>query len=529
MKRMLSLLLALCMLVALLTGCGGNNTADTPDDSPDNAAEKILVVRLSSDPPSLQPNASANDAAYNVVSNIYSRLVKLDASRQIIPDLATSWETSEDGLTMTFHLAENAYWHDGEKVTSEDVKYTLDYIMAHDTCLRYKIFNQYIENIETPDELTVVINLKSPYAATLLGYLGYYATFILPQHLLDNGQTWEENPYSMTPVGCGPFKYDSSIPGVSITLAKNENYFQNEVKLDGLVFQIIPDTTTAVQALYSGEIDYTSAVPDSEALAMLNNSDYTLNLSVLPSPTYMFFNFEDETVSQLAVRQAIAMCVNREEISEKVFMGIRKPEYNFYPSIVEWASNSDAPAPSYSIEEAKAVLEAAGFTKDADGYYIRGLILDCFTTDSNPDIAKLICAACAEAGIEITVNTMEYQAWVQKVGTDGDFQIAIVGGFQGPDVSALANRVGTGGTSNYGHYSNERVDELFIQGLNSTDNEVRKPFYYEIQEILSQELPIVPIVQYASYHAQASYVVDTPYECVGKAGWIEFSYADIVS
>ena len=528
MKRRLALFLSICMLAAMLLGCSTTqNSTDDPQGSA-GSDEKVLVVRHNTEPSSLQPNKTTNDAAYNIISNIYSRLVKLDASRQVIPDLASSWETSEDGLTMTFHLVDNAYWHDGEKVTSEDVKYTFDYILNDETCLRNKIFTTYVESFDAPDDLTFVINLKSPYAGAMLGYLGYYATFILPQHLFDNGQDWDDNPYSLTPVGSGPFKYDSSVPGVSITLVKNEDYYQNEVKLDRLVFQIIPDLTTTVQALYSGDIDFTSAVPDSEVPALLENSDYTLNLSTLPSPTYMLFNFEDETLSQLAVRQAIAMCINRDEISEKVFNGIREPEWNFYPSIVEWVSNPDAPAPSYDVEGARAVLEQAGFTQDADGYYIRGLVVDCATGDSNPDVAKLIVAACQEAGIEITVNAMESQAWTAKMN-EHDFQIALTGGFQGPDVTALFARVGTDQNLNYGSYSNARVDELFTLGLNSTDNDVRRPYYYEIQEILSEELPIVPIVQYATYHVQASYIVDTPIECAGRAGWNEFAYTDIVS
>ncbi len=545
MKRSLAVFLSICMLAAMLAGCAKNNGAgngnsadrnnsqpanqdDKTDTSPESPEEeKVLIVRHSSEPATLQPNKTTNDPGYNIISNIYSRLVKLDGSRQVIPDLASSWETSEDGLTMTFHLVDNAYWHDGERVTSEDVKYTFDYILNDETCLRYKIFSTYVESFEAPDDLTFVINLKAPYAGPMLGYLGYYATFILPQHLFDNGQDWDDNPCSMTPVGSGPFKYDSTIPGVSITLVKNENYFQNEVNIDRLVFQIIPDITTTAQALYSGDIDFTFAIPDSEAISLLNNDDYTLNLNTLPSPTYMFFNFEDETLAQLAVRKAIAMCINREEISTKVFNGIRQPEWNFYPSIIDWVSNSDAPAPAYDVEGTKAVLEEAGFTQDADGYYVRGLVLDCFSTDSNPDIAKLIVASCEEAGIEITVNSMEYQAWTQKV-SDHNFQLAIMGGFQGPDVTALYSRVGTDQNLNYGGYSNARVDELFTLGLNSTDNEIRKPYYHEIQEILSQELPIVPIVQYATYHVQASYVVDTPQECVGRASWNEFSYTDIV-
>ncbi len=556
MKKLFAVLLAAAMLMAIASACGSTTTTpatptpststpsttpSTPSTTPstpsatpatpattDPAEEKVLVVRLTGEPPTLQPDKGANDSAYNVVSNIYSRLVKLDGSRQIIPDLASSWETSADGLSVTFHLVDNAYWHDGEKVTSADVKYTMDYILTHDTCLMYPRFNNYIESVEAPDDLTVVFHMKNQYGPMLVGRLGYYATFILPQHLFDNGQDWDDNPYSLTPVGCGPFKYDSTIPGVSITLVKNENYFQNEVKLDRLIFQVIPDATTALQALKNGEIDFMTGVPTTEVAGMLTDSNFVLTPSILPSPTYMLFNFNDEVVSQYAVRLAIAKCVNREEVSTKVFTGIRTPETHFYPSVIEWASNPNALAPEFDIEGAKKVLEDAGFTKDADGYYIRGLELCCSTGDSNPDVAKLIAANAKEAGIEIIVNSMESQAWTQKVSTEKNFQISLTGGFQGPDVADLSGRVGTGQSTNYGSYSNAKVDELFAQGLLSTDQDVRRPYYYEIQKILSEELPIVPIVQYISYQGQGSYVTYAPLQSIGLAGWVEFSYTDIV-
>lgn len=543
MKRFIALFMCAIMTLVFVAGCNtsGNvdetqapdetsgtetaNPAQTPEES-DSAEEKILIVRASSDPISFNPNGSADDPAFNIVSNIYSQLVRLDTTRQIIPDLATEWQTSEDGLTMTFKLVENATFHDGVPVTAEDVAYTFNYIITHDTCLMYNRFSAQIESVEAQGDYTAVFHLKNPYAA-LIGYLGYYGTFIMPKHIFDNGQAWEENPAVMSPIGCGPFKFSQFNPGESIVLVKNENYFKTDVKLDKLIFQQIPDAVAAVQALKSGDIDYLGAVPSANVDELMADSNFVLSLAVLPSPTYICFNFAEEDVLTPAVRLAIAHAINREDISKKVFSGIREPEYNFYPSVVEWASNSNAPAPGYSISEAIAVLEQAGYTKDADGYYVRGITLDCFSTDSSPDVAKLIQGSCKEAGIEIEVIVSEYQAWNQKVSVEKDFMISMQGGFQGPDVSALSGRIGVNGGANYGKYENAEIEQLFLEGMKSTDESVRQPIYYRIQEIMAEELPLVPIVKYASYVAQASYVIDTPIQCAGRAGWIEYSYTDI--
>ena len=526
MRRKLALLLIAVMLIATLTACGGGGSETPSGGESEPAEEKVLVVRASSDPVSLNPDGSADDAAFNVVGNVFSQLVRLDANRDVIPDLAESWESSEDGLTITFHLVKNAKWHDGEPVTAEDVAYTFNYILTHDTCLMNARFKPQIESVEATDDYTAVFHMINPYAE-LIGRLGYYATFIVPKHIMDNGQEWNDNPAAQAPIGSGPFKFVEWNPGENIILEKNEEYFKGEVKLDKLIFRQIPDDATAYQSLLSGEIDYLSSVPGNNTEELQANSDFVMNLNVLPSPTYIAFNFNEGPTAELAVRQAIAYCINREEISDKVFSGIRAPEYNFYPSVIKWVSNSDCPAPSYDPAKAVEILEAAGYEKDANGYYVKDIDLECFSSDSSPDVAKLVKAGCEEAGIGINVNVEEYQAWNTKVHTDHDFDIFMQGGFQGPDVAALSGRVGTNGASNAGGYSNEEVDKLFAEGLLSVDQEVRAPIYKKIQEIMSQDLPLLPIVQYATYTAQASYVVDTPIQCAGKSGWTEYFLTDI--
>ncbi|HHX28726.1 MAG TPA: peptide ABC transporter substrate-binding protein [Firmicutes bacterium] len=522
MKKAVIWFVAVVLIASLaLAGC----TPQTEEtDTPPVAEEKVLIVRATSDPTTFQPDVAGNDAAYGIAQNVFNRLVKLDADIQVIPDLARSWSSSEDGLSITFNLVQNAKWHDGEPVTSKDVKYTFDYIKDHPECFAHNYFKN-VESISAPDDYTVVFHMSRPDSA-VLGYLAWYATFIMPEHVYNNGQPWEENPANQAPIGSGPFKFEKHNPGVNVVLVKNSEYWEAEPKLDKLIYQIIPDDATAVQALLNGEVDYMT-LPATEVESFKSNPDFTLVPYSLPSPLYMVFNFDEGKDVPFAVRKAIAMCINRDEISTKVFAGIQPPEYNFYPSVMGWSSNSDAPAPSFDIEGAKAVLEAAGYTKDAEGYYVRGLVVDCFS-QSYIDAVKLISAACKDAGIELIINALEGQAWSTKVSTNQDFVIATLGGFQGPDVSALAGRISTEGAMNHGDYSNARIDELFELGLVSTDPAVRKPYYHEIQKIMSEELPTIPIVGYQAYTCQASYVKDSPYECAGRAGWSEYLYTDIV-
>ena len=545
MKRKLSFLLAAMMLISVLSACAGGSgttttaggtattaapagttaagTATTAAQAAGNLADnQVLVVQLAGDPMTFQPNTIGDDFAYGPVQNVYNRLVKLDSTKQIIPDLARTWETSADGLHITFHLADNVSWHDGTAFTSADVKYTFDTI--RNTPEYFASF--YMENvasIDCPDDNTVIFNMSEPDVA-IIGYLGWYGTFILPKHLFDNGAGWDDNPVSEKPIGTGPFKFEKYTPTVSIELVKNENYWDCDVILDKVIYQIIPEESTAVQALRTGEIDYMESIPVTDADS-LKSAGFNVAINVYPSPYYFYFNWRNGKETPDAVRQAIAHCINREDINAKVFSNVREPEYNFYPSIVEWASNSNAKAPGYDIDAAIKLLEDAGMTKDANGFYY-SLQVECYSVDGAPDVCTLIAAECKKAGINLTVNAQEYLAWnntVDRYGGPGTFDMSMSGGFQGPDPAALSNRVGTDGASNGGYYSNPEIDALFKEALTNSDQAYRQERYFKIQEILRQDLTIIPIISYAGYEASAGNVRCLPLEMAGVTGWAEYS------
>ena len=141
-----------------------------------------------------------------------------------------------------------------------------------------------------------------------------------------------------------------------------------------------------------------------------------------------------------------------------------------YPSMIKWAANTEDTAPKFNLDEASKILEDAGYQKDADGFYIKGLTLDVFEGNGYPDTAKLIKATLAKAGIGIEIQVSEYNAWNQKVGVENDFTIELQGGFMGPDPAALKTRVGTGMTFNWGSYSNAQVDDLLTKGASTSTN-----------------------------------------------------------
>ena len=534
MKKKLAVLLSLAMLFLLAVGCssntannggnGANNGGDgVSDDGGEASTGGTAILQAYGDPMNFCPDIASDDNFYLAAQNIYSRLTKLDANCNVIPDLADSWEYSEDGLTLTFHLNADATWHDGEPVTADDVKYTFEYIRDHDTCTLSTTL-AIVDEIEVADEHTAVFHLNKADMA-LVGTLSWYGCFVLPEHIFNNGQDWSENEATTThPIGSGPFKFVEYNRGQNMTLEANADYFRGAPKLERLIINIIPDDTSAMQSLINGELDWSINTPVNMVDELKANPDVRLDVNQLPSPTRIVFNLSNEQVSDVAVRQAIAMCIDREDISEKVTNGIRPVEYSAYPS-VSWAANTTDTYPGLDLEAAEQVLIDAGYTKDADGYYVRGLSIITFDSDGNPDVARLIAANCEAIGIEMTTEVLEYNAWAQRVEIDRDYCIELQGGFVGPDPAALQNLIRTGAYTNVSGYTNEHVDELLDLAAAEPDQAVRTEYYHEIQQIVVQDLPYINIMEYAVYEASSAALRDIPMDGADQWGWAEWTYA----
>ena len=535
MKKFLSLVLVMALCLTALAACGGNGGTEAPaatnapaaagSESPAPAAPvstmDTLIVRNTGDPMSFNPSVASDDNLYYAAMCMFHRLTKLDTTKSPVPDAAESWDVSDDALTITWHLKDGLKWSDGEPLTADDVKYTFDYIKEHPETY-FSTSMQIVDSIEVVDDLTVVFHMNTA-DMSFVARIGWYGTFILPEHVFNNGQKWEDNPASTTPVTSGPYKFDSYTQGSDITLVANEDYVEGAPAIKKIIFSIIPDDATAIQALLNGELDYMQNVPSAYVDQLLADPNYRMIQDIYPSPYRIIFNVNDSVVGDLAVRKAIALCINREDISAKVYANIMPPEYSAYPSCVTWCSNTTDVYPSQDIEAAKKVLEDAGYTKDADGYYVRGIEWEVF--EGMQDMANLIIASCKEAGIEIKLNLSEYNAWAQKVGPEGNYMMEAQGGFMGPDPAALATRYGTGSNSNYAGWSNAEFDALCAEAAATGDSAKRAELYKAAQKLIIEELPAINVVGYASYTVCPANLKNAPEDGAGQWGWADWNYA----
>lgn len=521
-RKTIGLVLALTMVVSIGAFLSGCRSAGPDSGSLDPVTGGTLVVAHWEDPVSFNPCAKIDDAGVSLYFNIFNKLVTLDMDYRVIGDLAKEWTVSPDGKTYTFTLYANVKWHDGTPFTSADVKWTFDSIIAN----KGNAFDtlSVVDNIQTPDDTTVVINLKQPHAP-FLSFLAWIGTFIMPKHIYD-GTDWLTNEANQSPIGTGPFKFVEWVRGDHITLEKNPDYFMGAPYLDKVVFRIIPDSNTALQAFLNNEADVSFNRPPMSEIATLQATEgVEVDITAMPSRYYIAFNFAKELFQDLRVRQAVSMAVDGQEIVDRALQGIGEPGEGFYTPAIAWAYNAEAVRPAFDVEAAKALLDEAGYTKKADGFRFQWT-LPYFTGQEWADMATVIKSQLAAIDIDVRLEQLEIAAWMTKVITNKDYDITILNGFQGPDPDNLKLRFGTGAGINVMGYSNTEVDELLAEAATLGSPEERAPLYHQVQTLLAADVPVVPYAEVSSIQLYHSWVHGLPWtDARGRLGFQSFAEA----
>lgn len=495
MKRKISLMLGIIIIFISFTACKNRSTGNI----------KTVLVCLGDDPAHFNVNLDDCDGIFPA-TNIFNRLIARDDMNNYVMDLAESWSVSEDGKEYTFYLNKGVRWHDGELFTSQDVKWTFDTIIKEKGLLVNRLNS--IDKIICSDDFTVKFRLKIPDASFLSVVSD---TFIMPKHIYE-GTDWTVNKANKHPIGTGPFKFLDHRRCVSITLEANDNYFRGRPQIDRLIYSIIPDENAAIQAFKNREIDvidYSSAVSPAAVPLLENMKGVKVVKSITTSRQYMAFNFKKELFNKLEIRQAIALAVDRDEIVEKAQKGYGQKAEGFYTPAVAWAYNDKAVLPERNVKKAKELLDKAGYKPDEEGLRIRNVNLVTIQFPVFLDIAKIVQANLREIGIEAKINVLEYSLWLQKVKR-GNFDIAILGGDQGSDPEGLSARIGTEGALNFMGYSNVKIDNLLNKGKSTFRQEERANIYKEVQRIMSEELPIVPLSECMNIAVTKNYIKGHP-------------------
>ncbi|MDD2541864.1 MAG: peptide-binding protein, partial [Desulfuromonadaceae bacterium] len=415
---------------------------------------------------------------------------------KIVGDLAKSFDISDDGLTITFHLHHGVKWHDGAPFTSRDVLYTYHVTIDPKTPTAYAEDFKQVKNITAPDLFTIRVSYNSPFAPALASW----GMNILPAHLLE-GKDITKSPLARNPVGTGPYRFKEWVSGQKIELEANKDYFEGRPYIDRIIYRIIPDTSTLFMELKAGAIDLMNPTPVQYA-RQTESKEFTsrFNKYRYPSSTYLYmgYNLRHPLFSDKRVRQALTAAINKDELIQGVLFGMGQKAYG--PIIPgRWAYNPAVKDIVYDPKHAAELLAQAGWKeKNSDGILVKDGKPFTFTILTNQGnqqrlmTAQIIQQRLLQVGIDVKIRVVEWAAFLKEFINKGNFEVVLLAWSvsQDPDMfDVWDSSKNKPGELNFIGYNNPEVDRLLVEGRSTFNIEKRKKAYFRIQDILADEQP----------------------------------------
>ncbi|MGF0539026.1 ABC transporter substrate-binding protein [Agrobacterium sp. ES01] len=436
------------------------------------AANTTLTVGMSIEPTGLDPTIAAPVAIGQVTwQNIFEGLVTISEDGAILPQLAESWDISEDGLTYTFLLQDGVTFHDGEVFDANVAKASIDRARGENSVNPQKRFFSTIESVEAVDPSTLVIKLTKP-TGSLLYWLGWPSSVIVGTKSAENDKT--------NPIGTGPFKFVNWAQGDKVELEANPDYWDkdNLPKLEKVTFRFINDAQAQAAALKSGDVD---AFPEFAAPELMDSFEGDENLTTVIGNTELKvvagMNNTRKPFDDKRVRQALMMAVDRATVVEGAWSGYGTPIGSHYTPNDPGYVDTTGVLP-YDAEKAKELLAEAGYP---DGF--------TFTIKTPqmayaPRSAQVMQAMFAEIGVTMNIEPTEFPAkWVADVFKGTDYDMTIVAHAEPMDLDIYAR------DPYYFNYKNPEFNDILDKIQATTDTEEQNKLYGKAQQILAEDVP----------------------------------------
>ncbi len=454
-----------------------------------------VVMIIESSPNNLDLRQGTDAQSERVGGLIFDALVKKDEHYELQPWLATSWE-QPDALTWVFHLRDGVRFHDWRPLEAEDVAYTIRSLIDGSLVTAKGGNFAAIDRVQVRDRLTVVVQTKRPDAGLL---------FNMSDGLFGVVPRGSGRDFGLHPVGSGPFRFVSAVQDKEVVVERNHDYWAGmpavhagEQRIERIRFEVVPDTITSALELEKGSADLASNVV---TLDMVHRLESRPNLKVESGPgspvIYVTFNVTDKLLRDKRVRQAVALGIDRQAIVDAIWRGQARLANTLLPE-GHWAAATDAELAQYphDVGRARRLLDEAGFRARRDGVRMR-LTMKTSTDETTRLMAVVLQQQLKEIGIRLEIRSAEFGTFYADV-TKGAFQIYAlrwIGSNEDPDIFRYAYGSGSfppkGG--NRGRYSDARVDALLAEAAAAEDRTVRKADYVEVQRILADELPSIPM------------------------------------
>ena len=429
---------------------------------------------------------------------ITEALVSVDYDAEPAPGLATDWERVED-TRWEFSLRDDVVFHDGEDLTADVVVDSLERTVESEAFAEVPI-----TAVEEVDDSTVAVETESAFAP-LPAHLSRHEAVILSPGSFEDGDLVE-------PIGTGPFVFESMQTGVELRATRNDDYYGEAPTIESVRYEVVEDDQTRRMSLENGELEMARILPQETVRDLEDTDGIDVYTPEIPRIRFLTFDTTTEPFDDERVRQAVNYAVDRKELTESVLEGVDDPAVGpISPEMTDWA-DPDLEESLYDPDQARQLLDEAGWTNDADGEVRtrdgEDFEIEVVTFDARslPLIAEVLQGQLAEVGIDLEISVVEYGTMLDQVSQDSfDAYLTSWGTLWYPDPDRLADMFHSDGDLHHG-YENEEIDALLEEARELEDREERRERYHEVQSTVIEDAPIAVLTSYTNVVATASAV-----------------------
>lgn len=518
-RRKLTLFLSLILVGAMVfTGCSSTTS---------KGGEKILRSNNSSEPGSLDPALATGTHESWVLENVFEGLMTFDEKGELVKGMAKDYKMSNDGLTYTFTIRDDAKWSNGDPVTAEDFEFTWKRALDPETAADYATILHYIKGgeafntgegtiddvgVKALDEKTLEVTLEFP-TAYFLELTAFYTYFPVNKSVVESNPDWAKDPE--THISNGPFKLVKWEHNAKIILEKNDLYYNaKKIKLDGIDLDIIEDQNTAWQKYEGGEYDILVDIPTSVVNQLQNDGSKELSIGAQVGTYYYNINPDVKPLGNKKVRKALSMALDRETIVKDITQGGQIAAEGVVPYGLEDENGKEFRDGTdnligYDPDGAKKLLEEglAEENMTIEDFNKENIVLLYNTSESHKKIAQAVQEMWrTKLGIDIGLENVEFQVKLDREKS-GDYHISRagwIGDFMDP--MTMLDLWWSGSSFNDVNYDNPEYDKLVLETKTTMDQKLRMDNFREAEKILIEDMPILPVYFYTQPYVQKSNV-----------------------
>ncbi len=458
-------------------------------------SKSVINFSLGAQPKRLIPFLAADSASGEISSYIFNGLLKFDKNMNIVGDLAKSYDIKNGGRIIIFHLRKNVLWQDGVPFNADDVIFTYKTIISKNTPTPYAGQYKIIKSVKKIDNYTVEVDYPYPFAPALYSWM----MGIVPKHILEHIKNIATCEFNRKPIGTGPYILKKWKTSQYLILDANKRYFLHKPYIDEIFDRIIPDKTTNLLELKRGAIDLMNLSPLEYKFEMDNfiKKHYRVYFEPSSGYTYLGFNLREKLFSNLEVRKAICMAINRKEINKTILLGYGEVADSIYPKNSPFFVKKTICG--YNPKKALEILGQLGWHKNKNGFLYKGSVpfeFTIYTNEGNSErkyAAIMIQEYLRRIGIRAKLRILEWQAFLNMVN-QRHFDAVILGWQLGanPDqYSIWDSKSDFKGGFNFVGFHNKEVDKLIEEGRRTFDKRLRKKIYLKINRLITSDFPYV--------------------------------------